>query len=260
MRCVGICFAALGLMLIYLPGSARAQAPKVHVIGKDGWKIEGSVDARDRPVETLPNPKAIRPLLLPAKEYLVLLQGGATYRLDLASAEISALLVVKDLSGRQLALDEGSGGDLNARLSFVPPKNGVYKVYAATLKGAGKFTLSVRGELVTKGQEVGKEGLRIKGTLSGTAKKRIYPVKLVAGKTYQIDMTSPNIMALDPYLRLLDNAGKQLAENDDIDYKGGNLNSRIIFMAPATGIYQIVATSFMESGVGEYNLEVREKE
>lgn len=37
-----------------------------------------------------------------------------------------------------------------------------------------------------------------------------------------------------------------------------NLNSRLIFEAPADGIYRIIATSFEERGVGAYALTIRE--
>jgi hypothetical protein len=264
---------ALLLALACLTGSAHGQTPKVHTVGKDGLKIEGTVDARDRPVAAMPNPKAVRPLALPAKEYRVQLKGGATYRLDLVSREIDAFLVVQDQGGRQLALDDDGGGDLNARLTFTPTADGVYKVFAATLKGAGKFTLTVRPDVpkvqdVGKVQEIGPAGLRLTGTLDENTKRRVYPVKLVAGKTYQIDMTSPDYRGVDPFLRLLDATGKELAFNDDIDYKAKNLNARIIFRAPTTGTYRIVASSYryevaadmyLDAGKGPYNLEVREK-
>ena len=81
-------------------------------------------------------------------------------------------------------------------------------------------------------------------------------MKLAEGKTYVIDMTSPDQKALDPYLRLQDAAGKQLAFDDD---SGGGLNARITFRAPATGTYRIVATSFANAGRGEFTLMVREQ-
>ncbi|HYT89064.1 MAG TPA: PPC domain-containing protein [Gemmataceae bacterium] len=60
---------------------------------------------------------------------------------------------------------------------------------------------------------------------------------MLAGKTYVIDMSSPQF---DTYLRLEDDKGKVVAENDDISPT--NLNSRIVFTAPKDGAYRIVAT------------------
>src|SRR5437016_181906 len=52
---------------------------------------------------------------------------------------------------------------------------------------------------------------------------KIHVVPLKKGQTYVIDMVG---MGIDAYLRLEDNAGKELAEDDD---SGGNLNAQIIF-------------------------------
>ena len=70
--------------------------------------------------------------------------------------------------------------------------------------------------------EVGK-GLKLSGTLDKAKPRQVYHVKLHEGGTYVIDMVSPNPKALDPFLRLLDAAGKTLASDDD---GGGGLNAR----------------------------------
>src|SRR5690348_11647230 len=115
MRRAVVCCVALGAALACVGGGARGQAAKVHTVGKDGLKLEGAVDARDRPVEAVTDAKALRPLPLPAKEYRLRLKGGTPYRLDLVSGEIDSFLIVQDQGGRQLALDDDSGGGLNAR-------------------------------------------------------------------------------------------------------------------------------------------------
>lgn len=81
---------------------------------------------------------------------------------------------------------------------------------------------------------------------------RVHTVKLKAGVEYTIDLTSNEF---DPFLRLEDSKGKQLAEDDD---SGGDLNARLIFRAPADGEYRIIVTSFDEGETGEYTLRVRE--
>ena len=66
------------------------------------------------------------------------LTGGASYRLHMASADFDAFLVVEDASGKQLALDDDSGGGvkcLDAQLDFTAPANGIYNVYTAALSG-----------------------------------------------------------------------------------------------------------------------------
>jgi WD40 repeat protein len=81
---------------------------------------------------------------------------------------------------------------------------------------------------------------------------RTYTIHFQAGKTYQIDMVSNQI---DPYLRLEDVAGRQLAEDDD---GGGFPNARISFSCRQTGNYRIVCTTFDPNQVGAFALTVRE--
>ncbi len=69
--------------------------------------------------------------------------------------------------------------------------------------------------------EVGK-GLELRGQLDKQTPALVYQVKLAAGKTYVIDMVSPDQKALDPYLVLMDATGKKLAEDDD---SGGGRNA-----------------------------------
>jgi Tfp pilus assembly protein PilF len=84
-----------------------------------------------------------------------------------------------------------------------------------------------------------------KGQLSDKEREQSYPVKMTAGKTYMIDMSSDQF---GTYLRLEDDKGKVLAENDD----------RIIFNCKEDGNYRIVATSFQQAGRGAFVLIIRE--
>src|SRR5262245_64742527 len=58
---------------------------------------------------------------------------------------------------------------------------------------------------------------------------KVHEYKMKAGTTYIIDMISKNAKMLDPYLRLEDSSGTNLAEDDD---SGGFPNARIVFKAP----------------------------
>lgn len=55
----------------------------------------------------------------------------------------------------------------------------------------------------------------------------------------------------DPYLRLLDSSGDEIAANDD----AGSLDSRILYEADTTGTYFIAARE-LGSGIGTYELSV----
>lgn len=97
--------------------------------------------------------------------------------------------------------------------------------------------------------------IELKGRLDARTTEIVYQVKLASGKTYKIDLVSPNKKALDPYLILADPQGVRLLEDDD---GGGELNSRITFLAPKDGVYRIVATSYNRRGEGELSLTIRD--
>jgi peroxiredoxin len=79
---------------------------------------------------------------------------------------------------------------------------------------------------------------------------------MTAGRKYQIDMKSD---VIDPYLRLEDPTGKQVAFNDDV--APNDLNSRIVYIAEKDGTYKIIATNFIHEKIrsaktGKYTLTV----
>ena len=82
---------------------------------------------------------------------------------------------------------------------------------------------------------------------------KTYKVKLVQGKAYRIDLTSPDF---DAFLRLEDSKGKEVAFNDDVDPANMILDSRIIYAAPKTGEYTIIASCF-DGKTGDFTLEMK---
>jgi len=82
--------------------------------------------------------------------------------------------------------------------------------------------------------------------------QRTFPVAMINGKTYVIDLGSSEI---DAYLHLRNPLGQVVAQDDD---SGGGLNARIIFPCPGSGTYEIIASDFRRQG-GSFILEVREQ-
>jgi outer membrane protein assembly factor BamB len=87
----------------------------------------------------------------------------------------------------------------------------------------------------------------------GGTRAKIYQVHLKANVTYSIIMESNQ---LDAYLRLEDDRGSRLAENDD-GGPGFGLNSRIVYRPTQTGTFKIFATS-LTPAMGNFQLFVRE--
>jgi hypothetical protein len=200
----------------------------------------------------------------PAQIHKLKMSPGKTYIIDLESTDFDTYLRVLDSRGKELAKDDDSGEKLNARIRFTPPKEDTYQIVATRFgSGQGNYLLKVRVErpalekqpagpvLVLTDKEHQFEGRLAQNSAQVLGKPaQVHTVKMTADKTYVVDLESTDF---DPYLRILDAAGKQLAEDDD---SGGNLNARIRFTAPKDGNFQIVATRF-GNGQGNYRLKIR---
>jgi serine/threonine-protein kinase len=91
------------------------------------------------------------------------------------------------------------------------------------------------------------------GQLDPKQREQPYPLRMTAGRTYVIELASQQFNA---YLRLHDEQGKVVAENDGISKD--NRNARIIFKPPRDGTYRILATCSRQRGVGGYTVTIRE--
>jgi hypothetical protein len=109
----------------------------------------------------------------------------------------------------------------------------------------------------------GGKGLKVEGQLTADdtqdavrkgSHHKVHTFTMEAGKTYVIDMVTRS-PGFDPFLRLEDAAGKQLAQDDD---GGGFPNARITFTAERGGEYKIIATTFAKGMTGKYLLTVRQ--
>jgi len=232
---------------------------------KDGkLTVNGQVAAND-PKVNIKVPDVNQTVPLPAKSYEVNLPAGK-YQIDIMSTDIDPVLVIQDKTGKQLALDDDGGEGLNSRLEFQAAAAGTYKIFAASLKGAGAFTLTIKslggggkadGKADGKVLDIGAGGLKVNGALSRDTKTITYQVRLEAGKDYVITMTSADQKKLDPFIEVRGANGTKLAEDDD---GAGDLNSRLVFNAKEGGVYQIVARSFAGIGMGDFTLEVRRQD
>jgi serine/threonine protein kinase len=178
-----------------------------------------------------------------------------------------ALLGQKKFPAAEPLLLQGYEG-MKQRATTIPPQDKftltaaaqrLVRLYDATGKtdDAAKWRAILEqheGTLVGPVHDIG-DGLKLHGKLDAQSPTLVYQVKFSAGKTYVIDMISPDQKALDPFLVLKDADGQQVAEDDD---SGGGLNARIIYRALRDGVYRIHATSF-NAGSGAFTLTVREK-
>lgn len=115
------------------------------------------------------------------KIHTIKMKAGSVYTIDMVSTELDSYLRLEDKAGVQLAEDDDSGGNLNARIDFACTKDGDYKIICTSFapEGVGNFTLTVKRvtntvKLVTSHQQlIGKAapGFKSDYTLNGKAKK-----------------------------------------------------------------------------------------
>jgi hypothetical protein len=198
----------------------------------------------------------------PAKVHQVRMSPGKTYLIDMESTDFDPLLRILDARGKQVASDDDGGEGLNARIRFTPRTEGTYQIVATRFgsdEGSYLVKVGVLGEDPAKPARaplVVEKDLRFEGDLCADDPNvlgkpaRVHQVKMSPGKTYVIDLESTDF---DPYLRVLDASGRQVASDDD---GGEGLNARIRLTPRTAGVYQIVATRF-GSRQGSYLLKVR---
>ena len=69
------------------------------------------------------------------KEYVIDLEAGKSYTIDLESRDFDAYLWLEQLNGVMLQQDDDGGGGQNSRIQFVPPQTASYVVIATSLNG-----------------------------------------------------------------------------------------------------------------------------
>jgi Ca2+-binding EF-hand superfamily protein len=88
-------------------------------------------------------------------------------------------------------------------------------------------------------------------TYQGKPSFKVYTIKLDRGKTYQVEMVSPEYFS---YLYLESPNGQVLVENDS---GGFGQTSRIVHQATRTGTYRIIATTQAGVRTGPFRMSIR---
>lgn len=100
-------------------------------------KIDGKI-TKDDPKDTKRNTHC--------NIHVVQLKGGKRYTIDMIGMGFDAYLRLEDPKGKELAEDDDSGGNLNARIEFNCQRDGAYRVICTTYneQGMGGYTLLVK--------------------------------------------------------------------------------------------------------------------
>ncbi|HEV8395589.1 MAG TPA: PPC domain-containing protein [Vicinamibacterales bacterium] len=169
---------------------------------------------------------------------------GDTVAVDLTSDDFDANLLIADASGNSLARNDDGGENCNARLTFVPPATGNFRIYANSSSQAelGDYQVAlargrarVAADTVCRGfgpvAGMIEVGQTITGDLStddpefrgdSTYYQRwVLPAK--PNQAFTADLVSDDF---DAYLWLTRGRGDKIVANDD---GGGGCNSRLVY-------------------------------
>jgi WD40 repeat protein len=219
------------------PGAATAKR-----LGKVILKEIGDLTAAD-PLDPV--------LKHPSKNYTLELKSGAMYVIDMKKAvqrsRFDSYLRLEGPDGKQVKVDDDSGGDLNARIVYPCKQDGVYKIIATTYNGKpGQFVLTTRdlvpppifaplplqsGSGSTHGELTADDWEHAPQYFNCPCK--VYSVQLEAGKVYQFDLQTT---AFVPNLSLGE------AENNLVGQASGQ-NPRIVFICKKSATYRLTVTS-----------------
>ena len=226
---VRACLAFIALVLV--SASAAAQ--------KSSQNLSGAITASARRVA-----------------FEVQLEAGQIVTLTTSSAEnLDTVLALNGPNGRQVAQnDDYQQGDLASRIVYVARTSGRHTAIVSGYTGAtGGFELNVAYGL-NVGLSDAARTLR-EETLSFDRRRTElrFSVDLAEGDIF-VASTFALTESLDTTLSLLDSGGLAVAQNDD---RGdGTLNSQLVFQAADAGRYEVVASTYSGSDVGDFVLSL----
>lgn len=198
-------------------------------------------------------------------------RAGQRFEAILVSSAFDAFLEVYGPSSGDEVLgsdDDGMGGETtNSRLRFTALVDGTYVLRARPLsEGEGDYALTLN-QRPPAGRPPRPTGIRMGRTQRGDLNDRdpeaddgyaydAFSWRARSGERVLISLDADDF---DPVVRIgRMNGGmfEELAQNDD--GPDSELNSRLVFSAPANGEYVIRATSLNGAGGGAYTLKLEE--
>ena len=194
------------------------------------------------------------------------LTEGQTVRISLESPEGAEdalgdpLLVLYGADGAEVARDDDGGGGLNALVEYQAQTAGVYFVEARGYDEAarGRYLLRISngevGQTIDTAEYV-LPGIEGRTSIIGAPDDADwFAIELIEGRPYRFSVQGIEANALpDPYLRLYDSQGNEVAADDD---GGAGLNAYLSFATPTGGTYFAAVSAYGGTGGGRYALQV----
>lgn len=191
--------------------------------------------------------------------FSVALTAGTTYQFALAGAGLTdPYLRLLEADGDLITADDDGGAGLNSLITYMPTATGTYYLSAQAFNElTGNFSLTATSSVpaadtilatTSTTSEVTVGGAAATDTINTAGDADWWSVSLTAGTNYQFSLDGVGLS--DPYLRLMDATGFQVATNDD---GGAGLNSLITYTATNTGTYYLSAQGYADN-IGTYSL------
>ncbi len=210
---------------------------------------------------------------VPEIHYIFSGTAGQAVTITAESNDFDTYIYLRDEVGFNLATDDDSAGNLNARIeNFALPEDGTYTIVVSSfaLIADGRFTLTLESgaasavtpqpsptaiteptpEILASGNQIGLS-LPVSGMLASSADTARYTFSGGGGQIVTITLTSSDF---DPVVALLDASGTELASDDD---SAGSLNARISsFVLPTAAEYSILVSSAGGGSGGAFTLRI----
>lgn len=186
---------------------------------------------------------------MPAAYYSFYAFEGETlrFRADNAFGDfefgLDPVLAIYDPTGVEVAYNDDGDSGFNSRIDLTIPADGDY---CLEVTGFGSST----GEFLLAADPAAFS--TFSGTLTDTAPEAYYEEEFFADEVIIVEGRNPGFGTTDPIVGIFDQAGNQLAIDDD---GGGFPNSRIEFPVPSPGLYTVGITTFDGLG-GDFTLEL----
>jgi len=199
--------------------------------------------------------------------YFTAVESASNLVFDVKASQgstVDPVIVLLNNEGQKVGVDDDGGGGKNARLAVSANKGEYTAVVSGYGNTAGEYTIALSaGDRAQTGP--GQQGTAVpqmhQGGIIGVGESKTgmlnqgdihsYSLNVPSKLMITIDLVNTGNSALDPMLQLQNNAGADIAKDDD---GGGARNSRIIkFLEPGT--YTIKALSYQNTS-GQYQLRV----
>lgn len=197
-------------------------------------------------------------------------EQGHRYNITLdgvAGAEggtVDPMLAIYDGRGNQLAFNDDANMSLNAALNFSPQQSGEVFIEARAYsdQATGAYRLAATSAPIPP-DAVGDDastrarisvGRAVNGSLEYEGDTDWYRFNARTGQRYRITLDGAGDRPVgDPFLRVLDAEGNELAMNDDGD---ASLNSVLDFIPQRSGEVFIDARAYADAYAGDYTLNI----